>query len=114
MTSRPPVSATQQRIGLDEAIRQSKSDSAFGLVAQLDAKLRQCGRCMVDVQGDGNCYFHALTETLAVEAAENAKRAHTELRSALVDTLEQFWDCRLDADEAPGERAFMFSSVSGT
>ena len=111
MTSSPPGSATKRWIGLDEATRQSKSDSTF---AQLDVKLRQCGRCMVDVHGDGNCYFHALTETLAAEAAENAKRVHTELRPALVDTLEQFWDCRLDADDAPGEPEFMFSSVTGT
>ena len=113
MTSRPLGSATQPWIGLDEAIRQSRNDSSSGLVAQLDAKLRERGKCMVDVEGDGNCYFHALAKTLAAEAGGGEGRAHMELRLALVGTLEQFGGCRLDTEEAPGEPTYMYSSAIG-
>ena len=54
---------------------------------------------------NGNNYycFHALVEALASETAvEDEKKAHTGLRPAFVDTLEQFCGCRLDPDEAEG------------
>ena len=113
MTSRPLGSATHSCVRLDEVTKQSRGDSLSSLLARLDAKLRERGKCMVEVDGDGNCYFHALAKTLAAEERGGEEHADTELRPALVDTLEQFWDCRLDADEAPGEPAFMYSSLIG-